>query len=138
MKQLASLFLLGLALLTTGCGGTGFASGPDRTALAKQTIKTYWADLVHGKFAAAYGLLTPGVRSGLQLKDYTQSMVGLLTRAATIQAHVKKATVSGNTATVKVKLTTPNDRPLIAYQHLFWQNGKWRVSDNNAFLSRKP
>jgi hypothetical protein len=136
LKYLASCVLLALPL-TAGCGTVSLAgSGPDRTALAKTTIQTYWRDITHGKLPSAYSILTPGVRAGLSQSDFSQNFIGLLTRSGSLAVTVGKVYVNGDNATARVKLTSPRDQPLHAWQHLFWVNGGWHISDNNAYLSK--
>jgi hypothetical protein len=126
-----------LAFLLSGCIST-FGSGPDKQALARQTVQTYWHDINHGKIKQAYSLLTPGVRSGLPESQYYQNMLGLLTNAGSITVGVRNAAVNGDQGTVGVTLYSPKTKPLKAWQHLFWQNGGWLISDNNALLSQRP
>ena len=135
MKYLASCALLALTLGTAGCGTIGFAN-PDKPALAKQAVQNYWNYATHGKINQAYNMLTPGVREGIPKSQYAQNMIGLLTRAGSISVKVKKVYVSGDNAQVSVTLSSPKDQPLPAWQHLFWQNGAWQISDNNAYVSQ--
>lgn len=135
MKYLASCALFAVTLLTAGCGTIGFANGPDRTALARQAVQSYWNYAAHGKINQAYGMLTPGVQEGIKKTDYAQAIIGLLTRAGSITAKVKKVYVQGDVAQVSVTLYSPKDHPFAAWQHLAWQNGSWHISDNNAYLS---
>lgn len=136
MKHLASCALLTLILGTAGCGTIGFANGPDKAALAKKAVESYWNYAGHGKINQAYSMLTPGVRESLPKSQYAQNMIGLLTRAGSITAKANKAYVSGDQAQVRLTLYSPKDKPFPAWQHLFWLNGGWHISDNNAYVSQ--
>jgi hypothetical protein len=136
LRYAASCTFLTLSILLTGCAGIGMAGGPDKQALARTTVQDYWHDVNHGKIKQAYGLLTPGVRSGITENQYYQNMLGLLTKAGSITVAVRDTSVNGDLGTVKVTLYSPNAKPLNAWQHLFWQNGGWLISDNNAYVSQ--
>jgi hypothetical protein len=136
LKLRATSGLILLSLTLAGCGTVSLAGNPpSRSTLAKRTIISYWSDINHAKMSQAYRLLTPGVREGITKADFANNFIGLLTNASTIGATVNNVQVNGDTATAKVTLTSPKDHPLHAWQHLFWVNGGWHISDNNAFLS---
>jgi hypothetical protein len=137
VKPLATCVLLLLSLTIAGCGSIGFAGGSDRSNLARGTIVTYWTDINHAKMNQAYSMLTPGVREGITVADFQNNFVSLLTRAGSIGVKVDSVQVHGDNATAKVTLSSPKDHPLHAWQHLFWVNGSWHISDNNAFLSQQ-
>lgn len=117
-----------------------FALGPfsqqDRQALARQTIQAYWSDVQHGKVTQAYALLTSGNQASRPLSNYTQDMYGFLEGTGGVQIAVGKAEVNRNFAVVPVTLHSPKStQNLHAYQHLFWEDGKWRITDPNGGLS---
>lgn len=114
---------------------TGFGQ-QDRVALARQTVKVYWADIGHGKVRAAYRLLTSGNRQARPFNQYSQDMFGFLTHMAGVTAKVRQVQVNGDQAVVGVSLYSPlSASPLKAYQHLYWESGAWRISDTNGGVS---
>jgi hypothetical protein len=118
------------ALAVTACGS------PDRAALARQTVQTYWSDIGHAKMQQAYNLLTPGNQAARPFDSYSQDMFGFLTSVASVYASVGSPAVKGDFATVPVTLHSPKFAPLHAYQHLFWQNNQWYISDQNGGLTK--
>jgi hypothetical protein len=122
--------VLAAAVLLAGCGG------PDRTALAHQTVQTYWRDVGRMKLHNAYMMLTPGNRSALKETDYAQSIIGLLKQTQGLTATLGAAHVNGDSATVPVTLHSPLTRvPQPGCQHLFWTNNRWLISDDSGGLS---
>ena len=113
------------------------ACGEDRSSLAKKTVQTYWQDIASGKTGQAYKLLTSGNRVHTDLKSYNADMLQFLTTTGGIKAKVGEPSVDDDHATVPVTLISPKSaQNLNAYQHLFWENGSWHISDNNGGLSR--
>jgi hypothetical protein len=113
-------------------------SGPDRAALARQTTTEYWSDIGHGKMLAAYHLLTSGTAQARPFTQYSQDMYGFVAGVAFIWATTGATEVQGDHAIVRVHLHSPKTtRTLDAYQHLFWENGGWRISDLNGGVSQQ-
>lgn len=128
LKRLA--LLLGAAWLLTGCGD------PDRTPLARQVVQSYWSDISHNRPVQAFHLLTSGNRSSRQQSQFSQDILSYLLHERSLKATIGSASVNGDRATVHVTLTAPVERgPLHGYQHLFWENGSWRVTDYPGLLS---
>lgn len=126
--------LFGILMITTLAG-----CGQDRTALAHQAVQTYWDDISHAKIRAAYSMLTSGNRQAQSFKTYDTDILGLLANTANLRATVGKPKVNGNFATVPVTLhSIKTSKPLPAYQHLYWENGRWRITDQNGGLSQTP
>jgi len=121
---------LALAVMTTGCGG------PDRSALATQTVKAYWTDIAHMQLRQAYNMLTPGDQVARPFSSYTQDMMGFLSGVGGLQVRTGKPIVNSDVALVPVKLFSPKaPKPLPACQHLAWVNNHWLISDQNGGLS---
>lgn len=131
------LALFGIILTTSGCAGVaGAFGGQSRSALAQQTVNTYWSDVGHAKMSKAYGLLTSGNRAQRPLSQYSQDMFAFLTHVQGLKAKAGKPTVHGDLAVVPVALTSPlSSGSFHAYQHLFWENGGWKISDQDGGLS---
>lgn len=127
------IFVALCAVLLTGCGGK------DRATLAQETVKNYWSDIGHGKIKDAYGLLSSGVRQQTTLAEYNQSFMALLTKTNGVAADVKKAEVHGDCAIVPVGLLSPKapGEQFHVYQHLFWENGNWRITDPQGGVSQQ-
>jgi len=123
----------------TGCGGLSLpGSGPDRSELAQHTVQTYWFEIGHGKVNQAYDMLTSGNQRTQTRDQYDQNMYGFLTSVAGVNVKAGKPYVNGDLATVPVSLYSPKSPlPLKAYQHLYWENGQWRISDANGGLSHQ-
>jgi len=131
LKKLTYLALLLPVLLLSACG-------EDRGALATKTVKDYWYDIGHGRFDKSYALLTTGIQASQPPKSYQQNMYGFLTHMGGVSAKTGRPEVAGDRAVVSVSLSAPgNPAHLNAYQHLFWENSGWRISDENGGLSRK-
>lgn len=129
---IAPILALGIALSSAGCGG----SGDDRVALAKQAVTTYWTDVDHGKLLQSYKMLTSGTRSVTAFSSYRSNMIGFLQSVAGVHVVASSPQVSDDRATVPVSLFSPKaSGSLKAYQHLFWENGAWRISDQNGGVS---
>lgn len=132
MKVLRFVPLPVLVILIAGCGG------PDRAALAQQTVKEYWTDVNSAKMENAYALLTPGIQQSRPKTQFKQDMFAFLATVGAITPAVSKATINGDHATVPVDLTfVKQQKTLQAYQHLYWYNGNWRISDENGGVSQQ-
>jgi hypothetical protein len=120
------------AASVAGCGSD------DRSALAKQAIINYWSDINHAKFNAAYGLLTSGNRAVMDFSQYQQNMFGFLEHVAGIHVDPGTPDISDDRATVPIKFRSPKAPGGAAnfYQHLFWENGGWRIADQNGGVSQ--
>lgn len=126
--------LIGILIISTLAG-----CGQDRAALARQAVQTYWYDIGHARIRAAYNMLTSGNQQAQSFKTYDTDILGLLTTTENVQATVGKAKVNGDTATVPVTLhSIRTSKPLPAYQHLYWEKGGWRITDQNGGLSQTP
>ncbi len=133
MKHCATLLVGAVALLAlAGCG-------QDRSALARQTVKTYWNDIRHGKIKQAYHMLTTGEQQVNNLTDYGQSMFDFLKGTEGVTAVVGSPRIDGDCAKVPVTLKSPKapnpKDDLHAYQDLYWENGSWRISNENGGLT---
>ncbi|HEX6506650.1 MAG TPA: hypothetical protein VF221_03370 [Chloroflexota bacterium] len=118
-------------IFIAGCGG------PDRTALAQQTVVNYWTDVNNAKMTEAYKLLTPGIQQTRPKGQFTQDMFGFLSSVGAIKPTVSKATVNGDKAVVPVYLYfVKQQKTLEAYQHLYWYNDGWRITDENGGVSQ--
>jgi hypothetical protein len=128
--HLALLLALICAVSLAGCGD------PDRSALAKQAVVTYWSDINHGKFNAAFEMLTSGERGVLTFSSYRQSMFGFLTHVSGVTVTPGDPQVTDDRATVPVGFHSPA-APGTAhfFQHLFWENGGWKIADQNGGVS---
>jgi len=115
-----------------------FGGSQNRVALARQTEHSYWNDFGHYKVHPAYMLLTPGVRQALKEKDFQQAMIGLLTSTNGVTAAIGKITVVGDCAQAQLGLQSPKapGQKLKVWQHLYWIDGGWHISDTNAEVSR--
>jgi hypothetical protein len=119
------------ALSVAGCGG------PDRSALAKQAIVNYWSDVNHAKFPAAYALLTSGNRAVTTFSTYRQDMFGFLESVSGITVVPGTPQISDDRATVPIKFESPRAPGFARFwQHLFWENGGWRIADQNGGVSK--
>jgi hypothetical protein len=139
IQRASLLLLIVLVVSISGCGATalGFGGGQDRQSLAQQTVRSYWSDINRGKFGKAYAMMTSGNRAARPESSYGQNLLGFLQGTGGVKATVGKATVSGDNATVPVTLHSPKTTvPLHAYQHLFWQDNQWRISDQDGTLSQ--
>lgn len=131
-RALAGLIGLVIIAAMSGCG-------QDRATLARHAVQTYWYDVGHAKLRAAYGMLTSGNQQSEPFKTYDGNILGLLGSTASLHATVGKPTVNGDTATVPVTLhSIRTAKPLAAYQHLYWENGGWRIADQNGGVSHTP
>ena len=115
--------------------------GQDRASLARQTVQSYWVDIEHAHFKAAYQMLTSGQRQVNTLSAFSGNFFGLLQTTAGIEAVVGKPSVNGDFASVPVTLKSPKapnpKDDLHAYQHLYWESGGWHISDENGGLSHR-
>ena len=138
MKSTFSLLASALAILTlVGCGTAFGFGGQDRSALARTAVQNYWNDIGHGKVKVAYYLMTSGNRQTVTLTQYGQSMFDFLKGTEGVAATAGNASVNGDQATVPVTLRSPKTTiKLHAYQHLFWEDGGWKISDPNGGLSQ--
>ena len=127
----AALSLLAIPLLlVAACGG-----GASRSTQAAQTEHAFWSDFLHYKSRAAYAILTPGVHQMISFKNFNQGELNLLKSTGGFGIAVKKTTVVGNCAQVKVTLDSAKGGPLTGYQNLVWLNGKWRISNENGQIN---
>jgi hypothetical protein len=111
----------------------------DKSSLARQATTQYWTDIGHGQIRTAYHMLTSGNQAAIPLSQFSQNMFDFLGSTAGVRAAASTTVVNGDLATVRVKLFSPKTSvPLKAYQHLFWENGHWRISDPNGGLSTRP
>ncbi|HEY8684075.1 MAG TPA: hypothetical protein VIO57_00555 [Chloroflexota bacterium] len=132
MKVFRFLPIPVLIVLLAGCGG------PDKAALAKQTVKDYWTDVNSAKMESAYALLTPGIQQTRPKGQFKQDMFAFLANVGAVTPTVSKPTVNGDRAVVPVFLTfVKQQKTLQAYQHLYWYNGNWRISDENGGVSQQ-
>jgi hypothetical protein len=132
----AVIAVIAFVIFSATVNGSFAGFGQDKSALARQTVQTYWFDIGHGKINQAYGMLTSGNQAARPLKYYEQDMFGFLTHVAAVKATVGKPAINGSEATVPVSLNSPlTSQGLHAYQHLYWENGHWRISDTNGGLS---
>lgn len=130
MKACA-LALLSALVLLAGCGSGHSA------ASAERAVHTYWTDIGHAKMQQAYDMMTTGNRAARPFSSYSQDMWNFLESTAGISVTVGKAEVHGDEATVPVALHSPKSPGAFhAYQHLYWQNGGWKVTDENGGLSK--
>ena len=139
MTRCASLLVAALATFTlAGCGRLELpGSGPDRSALASQTVQTYWNDIGQGKVNQAYDLMTSGNKKSQPREDYDSNMLSFLSQIAGVHVKTGKPSIDGDMATVPIRLYSPKSPvPLKAYQHLFWESGGWRISDAKGGLSQ--
>ena len=132
MKYLLAMGLaVACAVPIAGCGG-----GQDRAALAKQAIVVYWSDVNHGKLGAAYSMLTSGNRAVTTFNAYRQNMFGFLTHVTGVTVTPGKPQITDDRATVAINLHSPAaPGSFKAWQHLFWEGGGWRISDQNGGVS---
>jgi len=115
---------------------TGFGQ-QDRGALARKTVQTYWGDLHRGHTRAAYNLLSSGTQYARPFNQYNQDMFGFLTQTGGVSARVGKPQVHGDRALAPVALLfVQANRPLNGYQHLFWEDGSWRIVDQNGGITQ--
>lgn len=131
MKISAVLVFPVLLVALAGCGGQ------DRSALAKQVVKEYWSDINSAKMGSAYALLTPGIQQTRPKQQFSQDMFGFLATVGAVTPTVSKPAVNGDHAVVPVFLTfVKQQKTLQAYQHLYWYNGNWRITDENGGVSQ--
>jgi hypothetical protein len=131
LKVRPLLILPILIAVLAGCGSQ------DRESLAQQTVKTYWNDVNSAKMTQAYNLLTPGIQQSRPKGQFAQDMFGFLASVGAIKPSVSKAQVNGDRAVVPVYLTfVKQQKTLAAYQHLYWYNGGWRITDDNGGVSQ--
>jgi hypothetical protein len=132
----AVIAVIAFVIFSATVNGSLVGFGQDRSALAKQTVATYWSDIGQGKLRQAYAMMTSGNQAARPFKAYEQDMYGFITHVASLKATVGKPTINGDQAVLAVSLRSPlSSQPLHAYQHLYWENGKWRISDTNGGLS---
>ena len=134
MKLILALLVAALATSSiTGCGG------PDRAALARKTVQTYWNDIKFGRVKQAYQILSSGQKQVMTLTQYGQNMFDFLKGTEGVTAVVGDAHVKGDCASVPVTLKASKapdpKQDLHAYQDLFWENGSWRISNENGGLT---
>lgn len=126
----ASALALVMTALATACGD------PNKAAMAHDTVARYWSDVSHAKFGEAYKLLTPGVQGAVPADQYAQNMMGFLSNAANVKVDVGKPVVAEDRAVVPVTMHSPKTTaPFHVYQHLFWEDGGWHISDANGGVS---
>lgn len=131
MKRLFSLLPLAACLALSGCGST------NQAAAVRRTVQTYWYDIGHAHLDQAYHLMTTGNQATRTYSAYTQDMFGFLQHTSGISARVGTPSIHGNFAVVDVWLHSPAAAgEFHAYQHLFLENGHWRISDANGGLSQ--
>lgn len=114
--------------------------GQDRSSLAKQSVQNYWNNIEHAKMKTAWNILTPGQEQANPYGPWSTNLLDFLRTTNGIDAKVGEPVVSGDTASVPVtirfhKAPAPrNDQH--GYQHLFWDNGKWRITDESGTLTK--
>jgi hypothetical protein len=132
LKLIAFLLFGVLAVVNlTGCG-------QDRSALATKAVQTYWYDIGHAKVKQAYRMMTSGQRQVNDFSTYSQDMLSFLGATHGVSAATGKPEVSGDGSQAVVPVTlsaTGSADKRHAYQHLFWENGQWRIADANGGLS---
>ncbi len=132
MRARAFLFFPVLLILLAACGGSA-----NRASLAKAAVTTYWKDVNSAKLDNAYALLTPGIQQSRPKSAYRQDMLGFLSTVGSVTPSVSKPSVNGDRAVVPVLLTfSRQQKTLEAYQHLYWYNGGWRITDENGGVSQ--
>lgn len=140
MKQWTLIGVGALVLASiAGCGD------PDKAALARQTVQTYWSDINHGKLKNAWDMLTPGQQQANPLSQWGANIFDFLKQSNGIKVKVGTASVTstsdGTFASVPVHVSfvaAPDPRnDKSGYQHLYWQDGKWLISDESGTLTHR-
>lgn len=132
MKRLIPLaFALAACLSLSACGSV------NQSAAVRETVQQYWYDIGHAKLAQAYHMMTTGNQASRSVGDYSQDMMSFLENTAGVSVKVGKPVVHGDFAVVDVWLSSPKSSGRFhAYQHLYRENGHWRISDQNGGLSQ--
>lgn len=127
MKRIPLLLVASVCVLAlSACGDS-----TDKPKLAQQTVVTYWADIGRAKFPAAYGMLTSGVRASLKPTAFEQAMFSLVQKTQGVWATAGKPDINGDRAVVPIGLhaaSAPGGTYHV-YQHLFWEDGAWKISE---------
>jgi hypothetical protein len=118
------LSLLVPAVLLVGCGGGGSSSGtPESVAQA------FWTATLNGDADASWPLLAKSVQTSLRNKDtWAKSGVsgGITGQSVTVEV-VGKATITGDTAKVKVKIKNGGIEVATQESTLVKESGAWKL-----------
>jgi hypothetical protein len=125
-------FLLAIGLVACG--------GQDRSSLAKQTVQTYWTSIEKAKMKTAWNILSPGQQQANAYGTWSTNLLDFLKTTDGIVARVGEPVVSGNNASVPVTIRfnkAPNpSNDQHGYQHLYWDSGAWRITDDSGTLTK--
>jgi hypothetical protein len=131
LKYFLLLLVPACLLAASGCGDS-----QDRSALAQQTVVKYWDNIGHARFHDAYLMNTTGNRDAMPYREFRQNLVGFLTSTNGVSAEAGKPTIADDRATVPMGLHSPRAPGAFhVFQHLFWENGSWKISDPNGGVS---
>jgi hypothetical protein len=131
-----TLGLIAVALVTAVVVLPALGFGQNRTALARQATVHYWSLIGHGKLTTAYHMMTSGNRQSITESDYQQNLYNFLTSVGNVWATTGKVDVNGDQAVVAVALHSPKTSAVQkGFQHLYWQDGGWKITDENGGIS---
>ena len=114
------LSLLVLAVLLVGCGSGGSGSGtPEGVA------KAFWAAALKGDSDTTWAMLSKGFQANQKSKaDWAKTQ---MTNSPTATVEAGKATVTGDTAKVSVKIKSGGTEIMTEEVVLVKEGGVWKV-----------
>jgi hypothetical protein len=115
------LLVLGLFVLTAGCGDGGETSTP---GAPDEVAEAFWAAALKGDADASWEMLSKNVQAGLEDKAKWSESVRNDPNAS-VQAG--KATVTGDTSTVPVKILSSGEEVYTSDVSLVKEDGEWKV-----------
>lgn len=118
------LSLLVPAVVLVGCGGGGGNSG---SGTPEGVAQAFWKAALTGDADASWALLSKSVQTSLKNKEaWAKSGVSNTLGSGSIEAG--KATINGDTATVKIKVMNGGTEVTTSEVSLVKESGAWKVA----------
>ena len=126
MKKMIVLVCI-LALLVTAALLAGCGSGGSGSATPESVAKAFWTAALTGNANASWAMLSKELQANLKNKDvWAKSAVTNTLGGGTIE--VGKATVTGDTATVTIKVMNGGKEVITEKVSLVKEGGVWKVA----------
>lgn len=119
------LSLLAAAFVVAGCGSSGTSSGSTSTTTPEGVAKAFWTAAMQGDSAATWSMLSKQLQTGLKSEAEWAKTQKTSNPGTTVEAG--KATVSGDTATVTVKILSGKTLITTSTVTLVKEGGVWKI-----------